>query len=96
MQWSFPVTPGTSKVRLYFAEIWFTSSAARTFDVSIEGTQVLTGYDIVADVGAFTGVMKSFTVTADSLLDIGTQRGSGESQGQRHRDSRGRGGGGGG
>ena len=31
---------------------------------------MLTGYDIVADVGAFTGVMKSFTVTADSSLDI--------------------------
>ena len=90
MQWSFPVTPGTYEVRLYFAEIWFTSSGARTFNVSIEGTQVLTGYDIVADVGAFTGVMKSFTVTADSSLDIGTQRGSGESQGQRDRDSRGR------
>ena len=50
---------------------------------------MLTGYDIVADVGAFTGVMKSFTVTADSSLDIGTERGSGESQDQRDRDSRG-------
>ena len=66
----FPGHAGHVRVRLYFAEIWFTSSGARTFNVSIEGTQVLTGYDIVADVGAFTGVMKSFTVTADSSLDI--------------------------
>ena len=70
LQWSFPVTPGRYEVRLYFAEIWFTTAGARTFNVAIEGNQVLSQYDIVADVGAFTGVMKSFTVSADASLDI--------------------------
>jgi hypothetical protein len=70
MRWSFPVTPGSYEVRLYFAEIYFTVAGARAFDVSIEGTLALNDYDIVADVGAFRGVMKTFTVTADSTLDI--------------------------
>lgn len=70
MQWSFPVTPGSYEVRLYFAELWYTTAGARAFDASIEGVKVLTAYDIVAEVGAFTGVMKSFTVTADSTLDV--------------------------
>ena len=70
MQWSFPVTPGRYQVRLYFAEIFFTAPGARVFNVAIEGAQVLNQYDIVADVGAFTGVMKSFTVDADTTLNI--------------------------
>jgi N-acetylneuraminic acid mutarotase len=70
MLWSFPVTPGSYEVRLYFAEIWFTSPGDRVFNVTVEGTQVLTNYDIVADVGSFKGVMKSFIVTADASLDI--------------------------
>jgi hypothetical protein len=70
MQWSFPVTPGDYEVRIYFAEIWFTTPGMRIFDVSIEGNLVLNDYDIVADVGAFKGVVKSFVVTADTSLDI--------------------------
>ena len=54
------------EVRLYFAEICFTSPGARSFDVSVEGNLVLNDYDIVADVGAFAGVMKSFVVSADA------------------------------
>ena len=64
------MTPGRYEVRLYFAELFFTTAGARVFNVAIEGNQVLSQYDIVADVGAFTGVMKSFTVTADASLDI--------------------------
>jgi Malectin domain/Abnormal spindle-like microcephaly-assoc'd, ASPM-SPD-2-Hydin/Kelch motif/Glucose / Sorbosone dehydrogenase len=70
MLWSFPVTPGTYEVRLYFAELFFTSAGARVFNVAIEGNNVLNQYDIVADVGSFKGVMKSFTVTADANLEI--------------------------
>jgi large repetitive protein len=72
MQWDFPVTPGTYQVRLYFAEIYSgaQSVGARVFDVSIEGNVVLNDYDIFADVGGFKGVVKTFTVTADSNLDI--------------------------
>ena len=74
MQWDVPVTPGTYQVRLYFAEIYFTTTGARIFNVSIEGTPVLQNYDIVADVGPFTGVVKSFVVTADTNLDIDLSR----------------------
>ncbi|MBA3884193.1 MAG: choice-of-anchor D domain-containing protein [Acidobacteria bacterium] len=74
MRWSFPVTPGTYEVRLYFAEIYFTSVGARVFSVAIEGDPVLSNYDIVADVGAFKGVVKSFTVVADASLDITLSR----------------------
>ena len=70
MQWSFPVTPGTYEVRLYFAEIYFTTANSRVFDVSIEGNLVLNDYDIVADVGAFTGVTKSFVVGSDNAINI--------------------------
>ena len=72
MLWSFPVTPGLHEVRLYFADIYSgtQSPGARVFDVLIEGNLVLDDYDIFADVGGFTGVMKSFQVNADSNLDI--------------------------
>ena len=72
MQWDFAVDPGEYEVRLYFAEIYSgaMSVGARTFDVSIEGQQVLDNYDIYADVGGNTGVVKSFIVTSDANLDI--------------------------
>ena len=46
------------------------SPGARTFDVEIEGTQVLDDYDIFADVGGATGTVKSFDVTTAGNLDI--------------------------
>ncbi|MGH9222418.1 MAG: Kelch repeat-containing protein, partial [Acidimicrobiales bacterium] len=72
LQWDFPVTPGSYQVRLYFAEIYTgtQSVGARVFDVSIEGAVVLNDYDIFADVGGYTGVVKTFTVSADANLDI--------------------------
>ncbi|QIO24603.1 malectin domain-containing carbohydrate-binding protein [Haloarcula sp. JP-L23] len=71
-QWDFDVTAGQSyEVRLYFAEIFATSSGAREFDVTIEGEQVLNNYDIYADVGHDVGTMKSYTVTpSDGTLDV--------------------------
>jgi hypothetical protein len=74
MHWSFPVTPGTYEVRIYFAEIYFTSKGQRVFDVVVENTRVLSNYDIVADVGAFKGVVKSFVVSSDASLDIHLNR----------------------
>ncbi|WP_442485363.1 malectin domain-containing carbohydrate-binding protein [Aeoliella sp. SH292] len=72
MQWDFPVDPGNYQVRLYFSENWSGAFAAgvRQFDVSIEGTLVLDNYDVFADVGGNTGVVKSFDVTSDGVLDI--------------------------
>lgn len=72
MQWDFPVTPGTYEVRLYFAETYAKAQkvGGRTFDVFIEGQQVLDDYDVYAEVGGYTGVVKTFTVAADSILDV--------------------------
>ncbi|MGI9455318.1 MAG: malectin domain-containing carbohydrate-binding protein, partial [Aeoliella sp.] len=72
MQWDFSVTPGTYEVRLYFAEIYSGAQGVgeRVFDVAIEGATVLDNYDTYADVGGFTGVMKSFIVNSDANLDI--------------------------
>jgi hypothetical protein len=70
MQWNFPVAPGSYEVRLYFAEIYFTSPGQRVFDAFVEGNLVLNDYDIVADVGPLNGVMKSFIVTSDATLNV--------------------------
>jgi hypothetical protein len=50
--YSFNVPTGNYQVTLKFAEIDFTSSNKRKFNVSINGIQVLTNFDIVADVGS--------------------------------------------
>ena len=69
--------PGCYSVVLHFAEIWWGGVGGggdgdRVFDVSIEGSTVLSGYDIHADVGYATAATRSFlTETADSVLDIG-------------------------
>jgi fibronectin type 3 domain-containing protein len=61
---SYPVT-------LYFAEEYWTASGKRTFNVSINGTNVLTNFDIYATAGtAFKAVQKSFTATANSSGQI--------------------------
>ena len=72
MKWSFPVSPGRYQVRLYFAEIYSGNQnvGARIFDVSVEGAVLLDNYDIFADVGGYTGVVKSFFVSSDSTLNI--------------------------
>ncbi len=70
--WDFPVSPGQYLVRLYFAETYsgaFTTGA-RVFDVAIEGQNVLSNYDVYADVGSLKGVVKSFLVSSDSDLNI--------------------------
>jgi hypothetical protein len=65
--------PGsTHTIRLHFAETWDRAKAGtRTFNVKINGTQVLTGFDILdttkGGVGALnTAIAKPFSVKADS------------------------------
>jgi hypothetical protein len=54
-------------VRLHFAETFFTASGSRTFNVSINGVQVLTNFDIFAAAGAQNkAVIEQFTKPADS------------------------------
>lgn len=65
-------TAGSSHtVNLYFAELYFTTTGQRAFNVSINGTSVLTNFDIVAAAGAGDkAILKSFTATANSSGQI--------------------------
>jgi hypothetical protein len=60
--------PGSSQtVRLHFAETFFTTAGSRTFNVKINGTQVLTNFDIFAAAGAQNkAVIEQFTQPASS------------------------------
>ena len=73
MEWDIPLASGTEvEVRLYFAQSHSPTNqvGARVFDVALDGNTVLNDYDIFADVGAQTGVMKTFTITSDGNIDI--------------------------
>src|SRR5216683_7088575 len=62
--YQFTVPNGSYNVVLKFAEIYWTKAGQRMFNVSINGTQVLTNFDIVAAAGAsLTAVDKTFPVT---------------------------------
>jgi hypothetical protein len=74
MHWNIPVDADQwIEIRLYFASGYPGASdvAERMFDVTIDDWLVLDDYDIVADVGHQTGVMKRFIVRTDpGGLDI--------------------------
>jgi len=62
--YQFTVPNGNYNVVLKFAEIYWTSVGQRIFSVSINGTQVLTNFDIIAAAGApLTAIDKTFPVT---------------------------------
>jgi len=68
--YTFTAPAGNYTVVLKFAEIYYTSPNNRLFNVTINGTQVLTNFDIVAAAGgAFRAIDKSFpvTVTGNSI-----------------------------
>jgi fibronectin type 3 domain-containing protein len=62
------LTPGASyTVRLHFAELYWNSAGSRRFNVTINGTQVLTNFDIFQQAGGKDiAIVESFTATADS------------------------------
>jgi len=74
MLWEFPVTPGgTYELRIYLADIYSGtwSTGARVFDVLVEDVLVLDNQDIYDEVGANTGLVKTFVVPVDDdLLSI--------------------------
>jgi len=60
-------TGSSQTVRLHFAETFFNTAGSRTFNVSINGTQVLTNFDIYAAAGAQNkAVIEQFTENANS------------------------------
>ena len=62
------LTPNANyTVRLHFAEFYWTQTGERIFNVSINGTQMLTNFDIVAAAGGpNTAIVKVFSAAADS------------------------------
>ncbi len=71
--YTFPgLTPGASYlVRLHFAEIHFTSAGQRLFNVTINGNQVLTNFDVIVAAGAPDAAdVEEFITTADSNGNI--------------------------
>ncbi|MCP4945262.1 MAG: PKD domain-containing protein, partial [Planctomycetaceae bacterium] len=82
MEWDFPVTSGTAyEVRLYFVELSRCSVGARTFQVDIEGVNVLSDFDVYAEAGNACNVatMRDFIITpADANLDISFPLGNGK------------------
>jgi hypothetical protein len=63
--YSFAVPAGNYAVTLKFAETYFSSVGQRLFNVAINGTTVLSNFDIVAAAGgANTAVDRTFTVSA--------------------------------
>lgn len=81
LDYRVPVENGTHNVRLHFAEIYWGVPGGgsgdvgkRIFDVQLEGETVLAGFDIAADVGVQTAVVKGFQVDVqDGALDIRLQ-----------------------
>jgi hypothetical protein len=73
MQWGFDTVAGAYyEVRLYFAETYSSlfGVGKRVFDVVVDGTVVLDNYDVFAEVGANTAVMKSFVVQSDGRINV--------------------------
>ncbi|MEX0289689.1 MAG: malectin [Flavobacteriaceae bacterium] len=77
-EYKIPITNGTYKLRLHFAEIFWGapggdagSSDSRVFDVDVEGEVVLNDFDIFAKVGAVTATVEEFVVMVeDQELNI--------------------------
>jgi Malectin domain/Ricin-type beta-trefoil lectin domain-like/beta-glucosidase 2, glycosyl-hydrolase family 116 N-term/Glycosyl-hydrolase family 116, catalytic region len=69
------LTPGGSyTVRLHFAELYWTASGKRTFNVFINGMQVLGNFDIFAAAGGQNkAIVEQFTAVANSSGAIAIQ-----------------------
>jgi hypothetical protein len=73
MTYTIPnLTPGaTYTVRLDFVEYYWSAAGQRVFNVAINGTQVLTNFDIFAAAGGKNiAIAETFTATADSTGKI--------------------------
>ncbi|WP_277235083.1 malectin domain-containing carbohydrate-binding protein [Hymenobacter sp. YC55] len=77
MTYALPVSNGTYTVKLHFAEVYWNAAGQRVFDVSAEGTKVLTAYDILKKVGQNTATTETFTVNvADGVLTLAFAKGT--------------------
>ncbi|MEM6801991.1 MAG: malectin domain-containing carbohydrate-binding protein, partial [Bacteroidota bacterium] len=81
MKWFFDVDPGTYEVRLFFANGFNGTSqpGQRVFNVELEGSPILTNFDLVAEVGHQVGTMKTYTITVnDGTINIDFYRITGD------------------
>jgi malectin (di-glucose binding ER protein) len=61
------VAGSSHTIRLHFAETYFSTAGSRTFNVSINGTQVLTSFDIYMAAGAKNkAIVEQFTENAST------------------------------
>lgn len=72
MTYTIPgMTPNSQHtVLLHFSELYWSAAGKRVFNVSINGTRVLTNLDIYATVGKFAALVETFTATANSSGQI--------------------------
>ncbi|MGV3642106.1 MAG: PKD domain-containing protein, partial [Adhaeribacter sp.] len=70
--YALPLSNGRYKVVLHFAELYWSASGKRIFDVNLEGNLVLDNYDIYKKAGAkFTAVTESLLVNvSDGTLNL--------------------------
>lgn len=71
--YTFPgLIPGSMyTIRLHFAELYWTSTGKRSFNVTVNGTTVLSNYDIYAETGArYKAVVHEYTATVDGSGEI--------------------------
>ena len=69
--YKFDVGNGTYQVTLKMVEDWATAAGHRKFDVRIEGTTVLTAFDIFAACGRLTACDRTFTANVtDGQLNV--------------------------
>ena len=62
-EYKIPAPNGSYQLNLKFAEIYYWYKGNRIFNVIVNGQQVLTNFDIVAEAGARAALDKSFPVT---------------------------------
>jgi hypothetical protein len=69
------LAPNTSyKLRLHFAEVYWTSVGQRVFNVLVNGVQVLTNFDIIAASGAaYRGNIQEFDAISDQTGRVAVQ-----------------------
>ncbi|MGC1242924.1 MAG: putative Ig domain-containing protein [Chryseosolibacter sp.] len=78
MSYQFPVPSGTYRVRLHFAELYYGATGGgiggvgtRVFNVTGEGTPLLTNFDILAEVPSMTALVKEFQLNVtDGTLNL--------------------------
>ncbi|MDB5297216.1 MAG: domain containing protein, partial [Phycisphaerales bacterium] len=71
--YAIPVPNGQYTLNLHFADSLYTTAGKRIFDVKVEGTTALSNFDIAAQGGGKTKLVKSIPITlTDGVLNIQT------------------------